>query len=257
MQKCSYIKISAMDNIFANHLRDLSKKSYNNSIYTFTNFLSLDELDTLTRISRELTSCTLFGGCEGCQRVVARFGSIDDFGYEEQFPITCIKVSPTLKKFADALTHRDFLGALMNLGIRRDFIGDIFIKDCFAYIFVLDRIADYVIENLSKIKHTAVKSQKFDFTDIAFYTLVDEKIIVSSLRLDCIICAKYKISRSDCIEMFKDGKIYVNGKNCQNISHNASDGETISVRGFGRFIVGSASGVSKKGRIYLNIQTYA
>ena len=116
-----------MDNIFLNHLKDLSKKSEMNYRYTFTQFLSLDEQSMLKSIERELYSFTLFGGLNNCERVMARFGSPDDFGYEENFPITCLKAEPILKKFADDLTHRDFLGALMNLGIERNNIGDIIV----------------------------------------------------------------------------------------------------------------------------------
>ena len=106
-----------MDNIFLNHLKDLSKKSEQNYRYTFSHFLSLDEQSILRANEKELYKHTLFGGCEKCERVVARFGSPDDFGYEEDFPIVCLKAEPVLKKFADELTHRDFLGAIMNLQI--------------------------------------------------------------------------------------------------------------------------------------------
>ena len=62
----------------------------------------------------------VFGGTENCERLMIRFGSEELFGYEEPFPICCLLAEPLIEKFADNFTHRDFLGAIMNLGIERD-----------------------------------------------------------------------------------------------------------------------------------------
>ena len=67
----------------------------------------------------------LFGGCDGTERNIARFGNSEELGYEEDFPIVCLEILPKSEKFAEPLCHRDFLGALMNLGIERKNIGDI------------------------------------------------------------------------------------------------------------------------------------
>ena len=89
------------------------------------------ELDAFHRMEQELFYAhpVLFGGSEEAERMVVRFGDPEDMGYEEAFPITLLKIEPLLQKYADALGHRDFLGALMNLGIERSTLGDIFIKD--------------------------------------------------------------------------------------------------------------------------------
>ncbi len=244
-----------MDNIFLNHLKDLSQKSEKNYRYTFTQFLSLDEQNTLKTNERELYKHSLFGGCENCERVVARFGDPEEFGYEEDFPIVCLKAEPVLKKFADDLTHRDFLGAIMNLQIERKNIGDIIVKDSSAYIFVLDRMAEYIMENLTKVKHTVIRlSRTEDLPKSILFNTEALSLPVASLRLDCMIAAVYNLSRNQVSEIFLAKKVFINGRLTENTSHTPKEGDTVSVRGFGRFIFSSTGGSSKKGRTYVNFE---
>ena len=246
-----------MDTVFLNRLRDLSEKSDKNSRFTFTEFLSLDEQSALKSIECDLCPFTLFGGCVGCERVVARFGNVLEFGYEENFPITVIKIQPKLKKFADELTHRDFLGAIMNLGIERKFFGDIIVKDNCAYLFALEKLADYICENLTKVKHTVTVAQKIDkMPEGQFFKTESISIPVSSLRLDCMIAGAYNLSRSQVVEVFSAQKVFINGRLIENISHIPKEKDIISVRGFGRFIFISTGGLSKKGRTYVNLDKY-
>lgn len=246
-----------MDEIFINHLKDLSLRSEQNSRYTFTQFLSLDEQSTLKELHRNLYTYTLFGGIDGAERVVARFGNAEEFGYEESFPIICLKAEPVLKKFADQLCHRDFLGALMNLGIERKYIGDIILKESSAYIFIIDKMADYIMENLTKVRHTVIKVSPCDeLPEDCTFSLESVSLPVTSLRLDCIIAACYSLSRSQCNELFAAKKVFVNGKLTENISHTAREGDIISLRGFGRFIFTSVGGTSKKGRTYVNLDKF-
>jgi len=246
-----------MDNIFLNHLKDLSTKSEMNYRYTFTHFLSLDEQSTLKSIDRELYSFTLFGGANGCERVVARFGSPDDFGYEEDFPISVIKIEPKLKKFSDELSHRDFLGAMMNLGIERKFLGDIIVNDNVAYVFVLNKMAEYIKENLTKVKHTAISLKIVEnVPEDRLFSTESTSIPVSSLRLDCLIAGVYNLSRSQVVELFSAQKVFINGRLIENISHIPKEEDIISVRGFGRFIFSSVGGLSKKGRTYVTLEKF-
>ena len=112
-----------------NRIKDLADKSFRQNVYTFTGFLGLSEQDLFWKMIQkgELSYAAhkLFGGYEEAERVIVRFGAEDDLGYEEDFPIVCVHIKPLIVKFADALSHRDFLGALMNLGIERSTLGDI------------------------------------------------------------------------------------------------------------------------------------
>ena len=133
-----------------NRIRELADKSYNQNQYTFTGFLGLAEQDALWQVEREVkfAGITLYGGREEAERKILRFGSEAELGYEQPFPICCIRIRPLSAKFADKLSHRDYLGALMGLGIKREVIGDIIVSDEKCHIFVLKDMAAYPKTNL-------------------------------------------------------------------------------------------------------------
>ena len=195
--------------------KELADRSYSENRYVFTDFLDMLQLSAFYAIERELSfaGLTVFGGIDGCERCMVRFGSIDNCGYDESFPITLLHVSPLQKKFAETLTHRDFLGSVIGLGIERTKLGDIFVKENECYIFVADSIGEYILENLSSVKHTSVKVQVCEsIPDSITPEISEESIIVSSNRLDAIIARVYKLSRDMAIKVISEGKVFVNGR---------------------------------------------
>ena len=120
-----------------NRFRDLAQKSFQQNMYTFTGFLGLSEQNLFWQLESEVrfAGFTFYGGGENCDRLVLRFGNPQELGYEEPFGITCIHISPLMEKFSDNFPHRDFLGALMNLGIERSTLGDIRVGKKEAYLF--------------------------------------------------------------------------------------------------------------------------
>ena len=101
-------------------LKELADRSYSNGQFTFTDFLSTAELSAFYEKEKELkfASPLPFGGCDIAERKIVRFGNPEELGYDQPFPITALCVEPVAAKFSDDLSHRDFLGALMNLGIK-------------------------------------------------------------------------------------------------------------------------------------------
>ncbi|MBQ3537637.1 MAG: hypothetical protein IJA39_03565, partial [Clostridia bacterium] len=116
-----------MDTFFLDHMTDLSKRSEDKCIFTFSNFLNTEEISILKENRKSFTYFSLFGGAEGTERQMVRFGNEEELYYSEDFPIDCIEILPLNKKFAEELSHRDYLGAIMNLSIEREHIGDIII----------------------------------------------------------------------------------------------------------------------------------
>lgn len=245
--------------ILLNHLRDLAERSYNNNIYTFSNFLSESEIAEFMSIKRELSyaGITISGGIETAERCVVRFGRESDLGYDQPFPISCLIVQPLMKKFGEDLSHRDYLGALMSLGIERELLGDIMVSDKTAYILCLEHIADYIKEKLVQIRHTSVKIEITNSLPEAIAPRLDRRqLIVSSERLDAVISKLYNLSRSQAQDLFKSKKIFVNGLQCENTSYSPKPDSRISVRGLGKFIYVGMEGMTGKGRYKVNVDVY-
>ena len=207
-------------------LIDTANKAYRQNIYTYTNFLSMSELDTYYRTLPELSfiHSEAFGGSASCERQIVRFGSPDDFGFDEPYPIDCIKISPLLRKFADDLTHRDFLGAILNLGI--------LIRDNVGYLFCLSHISTFIMENLIKIKHTNVKCEPAapDTDDFA-PVLEDLELICASARIDAVTASITKL-------------------------YALKPDDILVIRGTGKFIYKGCGNETRKGRVYVRLQKY-
>lgn len=230
-------------------LAELSRKSYEHNIYTWTGFLSMAEQDIFYGMPAEEkgTDYRLSGGRKDCERRMLRFGSPESLGYEEDFPIVCLAVKPLMEKFADALTHRDFLGALMNLGIDRSAVGDIFLEGKAAYVFCTEKIAPYIMENLNKVKHTNVKCILADAEkELPVKEPEEVCFIVASERADGIIAKIFNLSRNRSLELFRGKKVYVNGRLKENSSYGLKSGDMVSVRGYGRFLYYGAGRETKK-----------
>lgn len=220
---------------------------------TFSDFLNMEEQSVLNHMKLGIPY-TLFGGYEMAERCVAGFG----FGSDEAvFPISIIKAEPVSKKFADKLSHRDFLGSLMGLGIKREVVGDIVINQNIAYIFCLNSIADYICRNLSKVRHTNVKCSLVDALPKEISeTAADKEMIVSSVRIDVVIAGVYNFSRNAVKEYFLNRKVFVNSTLCENFSYILKAGDVISVRGKGRFVFNEILGSTKKNKNVISIKVY-
>ncbi len=230
---------------------ELYNRAYEKSYNVFTEFLNLEEHSIL---SASYLPCTVYGGYSQAERVVAGFG--ENIEYRD-FPIAYLVLSPVLQKFSDILIHRDFLGALMNLGIKREMLGDIIVADNCGYLICLSQIAPYIKDNLTCIKHTNIKVTQIDnLPDNIIREPEPTELVVSSLRLDVLISAVYKLSRSEASKLFATGKVFVNSKITENTSYQTKENDIISVRGFGRFVFIAQLRKTKKDRFVAEIKKY-
>ena len=237
-------------------LVELYERAERSSYYTYTDFLGLMEQSLLGE-ALGFAKYRAFGGAEGAERVVVRFGDEDDIGYDEPFPISILKISPKSQKFADKLSHRDFLGSLMNLGIERRCLGDIAIIDNVGYLFCLSDIADYISESLTRIKHTEVTVSKIDTIPSGeLYKTERRTVQASGERLDAIIAKVFSLSRDDAQRLFAKRLVFLSGREVDSVSKVPKAGEVVSVRGYGRFIYRGVQSLSKKGKLNIEVDVY-
>ena len=241
--------------ILKKRFKELNERSRNKGIYFYSDFLNLYEQTILYDELKH--GYTLYGGFLDAERKIAIFGSEDEFGYPPQPPVKILKVSPLSQKFADDLTHRDFLGSLMGLGIKRETLGDIIISDNCGYIFCLDNMAEFIIDNLTSVRRTSVFCEECEaLPENALPSPEEKLIIVSSLRLDALISAIYNISRSKSAALIEGEKVFINGRLVHSISKLVDVNETISVRGYGRFKIIEILGSTKKDRLRIKCNVY-
>ncbi len=245
--------------IAKNRFIELAKKAYNSDIFTFTDFLGHAEQDAFSEVKNKIypTQYTEFGGAPGTERVMVRFGSPNELGYEVPFPIITLKIEPLSQKFADKLSHRDFLGTILGLGIERSKLGDIAIIDNVGYVFVYEDIADYILRELSRIKHTDVSVAVVnDLPAGSLFRTEERRIQLTSERVDAVIAKAFGLSRDDAQSLFKKRLVFVSGREISSPSYTPKEGDVISVRGYGRMIYRGPDSTTRKGKLNVKIEMY-
>lgn len=238
-----------------NRFSELAERCERQNTWTETDFLSMAEQDTLLSM-RFGVKAELLGGYENAERRIAVFGNEEDIGYAYPSPIKCVCISPAMQKFAEQLTHRDILGALMSLGFDRKATGDILIIDNVGYLFCLESIADYIIRNLTSVRHTTVRVSLCAPPEALSAPPKSVSINVASERLDALIAAVYKLGRTAAKELITAERVYVNSRLATNAGASVPEDSIISVRGYGRFRYEGMLKTTRKGRLAVQVCVY-
>lgn len=156
------------------------------------------------------------------------------------------------------LSHRDYLGSLMGLGIKRENIGDILPFDDKCIVFVKPEMKGYIADNLTKIGRHGISIRVGSLSEIKIPRKKTQfmRETVSSLRLDCIVSAALNISRSKAAELIKAERVNLNFETANSVSDIVNEGDLISVRTFGRFKLTEICGITRKGRNSIIIEKY-
>lgn len=246
------------DELLKKRLLDLANLADRRGIATFSDFLNLNELNIFHSLQRELSfvQCRPFGGYESAERQMVAFLP-DALSYNYEYPITVLKISPLQKKFSDDLSHRDFLGAVLNLGIDRGKIGDILVGEKEGILFCVSSVSGLIKEELTRVRHTTVKVEETSAENLTI-TIRTERITgtVSSLRLDSVISTALKASRSSLVSSIEGGLVFVNGRLVTSNGYTIKDGDMISFRGHGRFRFLRTISQTKKGRYLIELEKY-
>lgn len=257
------------DALFLAHLEDKVQNCLLHHSITYTSFLNLHEHSLAKNSLRKQKDCfSLFwGGYEDAARVaVICFPAWIDVASEEKAltyfiqneennPFCVVRVE---KDAFHGLSHRDYLGALTGLGIKREKIGDILLRDNGTDIIVQKTIAAFLADNFTSAGRASLQVQVLPVWDVIVTKDDAEKleVIVPSMRIDAIISAVYHLSRKDVVSLMAQGKVYLNHIETYKTHTLISDGDIISVRGKGRFFVQGQKKTTKKGNLVLSIEAY-
>ena len=239
-------------------LAELSRIAYTREIVTFSEFLNLNELNILHTTPKDmlLSHYKTYGGYGLSERQMAAFLP-DALYYDYQYPIQIIEISPVNRKFAEELSHRDYLGAVMNLGIESCKLGDILIEDGKAILFAKEELAGYIMEHLTRIRHTTVKTSILSAFEDSYEPRYEElKGTVASVRLDTVLSLAYPLSRSKITGLIEGARVFVNGKLVTSNGYRLKEGDILSVRKMGRIGYNGILSETKKGRYMVSIRKY-
>lgn len=221
------------------------------AVYTgraqYTRFLEPSaERDVISAARQAGAQVAFFGGCDGAERRMAAF---HDGDAPEDFPIAALALKWNAK-FADA-KHRDLLGAVMGLGLERDATGDICMstEPGLAYLFCTEDVAGYIFANLESAGRASLKIEYAQELKIAPPEGSEIRVTVQNLRLDAVLAAGYKLSRSEAQRLIAAGLVKLNHVPEERSDVRVGEGDLISARGCGRLRVDEIQGETRKGRI--------
>lgn len=258
LKTTEYISKLVMDNedkLFSAKINDLFSISQNRNIVRFSSFLDEKEQYLAENIAKfKGQEYMLFGGCENAVRKV--LGVFPDYmrSHESEFPITAVTAE---YKSEYSLTHRDFLGSLMALQIKREAVGDIVVGKGKAVIFLLNKIAPAVMSELIKVGRVGVKLSEgignFEMPEQRFESIIGS---VCSARLDSVTALLTGISREKAAALIKSGGVCLNYREELSVSRMLCDSDIISIRKYGKYIFRGAVGVSKKNKLRIACDKY-
>ena len=242
--------------VLMGRIRDLAERTRSRDYMTRTGFLTPEEQAQALQLLRspELTGIryVFTGGYPEADRRVLVFlpSRMEEDDPEPDGVIACLRVRPRSARFTDHPGHRDYLGALMHLGIAREVTGDILVGEEEAFLFVLQEMAEMIGNELTQVRHTSVIAECVPVSEC---TACQKREAVTgsiaSERIDALIGMVFHLSRSAAKEKIEQELVYAGGLPVRSISYTPHAGESISVRGLGKFVYQGTEGRTKKGRI--------
>lgn len=243
-------------------IEDCIQSCQDNYLITSTNFLDIYQQSTVIEYLRKKNiRYELYGGFDDCERKTAVFfpDYADGVNYLTENPELSPIVSLDIKKDNfSTLSHRDYLGAVMGLGIKREMIGDIIVGTDGCSMAAVRSVASYIEQNLTSVGRGSVKVTVSDvFSDRSSEASFESKrCYVSSMRLDAVVSAAFLMSRNTASERIKHGDVIVNGVVAVKSDARVAFGSKIVIHGSGKVIIEEDAGMTKKGRQAFIIRKY-
>lgn len=255
------------DKILISFLEEKAEQSLANDMITCSKFLDMHQRSVASGMRLPFGVRRMFyGGFDDAERTVALWlpeyvqaeneSELNEFFRlsPDDCPVSILGIKKD--KFSKQLTHRDYLGALMGLGISRDMTGDITVGGEGCHIAVIKSMAEYIAENLTSAGRGTLSIKilaPFEAADIKKNEGIPDSFTVSSPRLDSVVKNAFGISRDAACAAIKGGLVFLNDIECGKPDKKIAEGDKITLRHRGRIIISALPGKSKKGRDIVNI----
>ncbi len=200
-----------------------------------------------------------FGGYEGAERAVCAFlpdwQSESDWLAQEELPVAAVEaVFPK----SSGLTHRDFLGGLMGIGITREKVGDLLVGDGTCHILVLRETLPIVLSQFDSAGRYRLKCAETALSQVQAAPVEVRHIrdTVATLRLDAVVSSGFSLARSKAASLIQTGKVSVNHRECLKADKLVEEGDVLTCRGLGKCVLTAVLGQSRKGRTMIELERY-
>lgn len=254
MDALAHLRPDREERIFAAHIADLSGQAARGTA-RYTAFLDeRRQAIAAAALCQALGRAEFFGGYAGAVRKVLGIFGEHILPHDRDYPISALTIL-FLRQFP--VSHRDILGTLMSLSIKREAVGDILVGDCLAVVFLLQGVLPIVQSELSRVGGVGVRCRE-GMPDVlpAVRKTQERRGIVTALRLDCVAAMLTGESRTRAAELIRSGAVAKNAQTITAPDAAVCDGDVISVRGFGKYQIGPVGSQSAKGRLHIAFWQY-
>jgi RNA-binding protein YlmH len=237
-------------------IEDKIRQCLENYMATSTTFLDMRQrtlAEAQCRQHKGLRYC-FYGGYEDAERTAAVF--LPDYAeLSDHDPLALLRIARDGNR---SLSHRDYLGSLMGLGVRREIIGDILVREDGADIVIMKDMADFLLYHYEKAGRTSLKAEILPISQIIVpeSRFEEKRDTVASLRLDNLIASAFSMSRGKAAEAIESGLVFVNGLQDEKSDRQIKEGDKLVLRGKGKVLLKAVGGVTRKDRISIVIHKY-
>lgn len=252
----NFASLSSEDRLLLDHVDDMRRIASEQYIPRFSSFLDERQAELARRALRSAgwEDFTFSGGYEGASRVV--LGVFPPYTDPQEQALPIVALTARFRP-EDTLSHRDFLGSLMGLQIKREAVGDLLVGKGVAVLYLLPPVAQAVERELTKVGRVGVKLSQGAPEQLPLEEAFREiGGTVSSLRLDSLVALLTNQSREKAAALIRGGQVTLDFTVCQETDKPYEQGSRVSIRGFGKYVVETVGGVSKKGRTHLICKKY-
>ncbi len=236
-------------------LEDLSSRCARSGVVTSTPFLTPAEQVAAMQWMKHRCECgmLLFGGHETCERRVLFFlpDRMEDFSADDY--LAAIRLEAAF----GTPGHRDYMGALLGMGVKREVVGDIWVSGQSATVFCLPSVAEH-LASIGQAGRVSLKAKVIPLSEVAapVFRRKPVSFTVQSPRLDAVCSDLFRISRETAAKRIRLGDAAVNYLPCMKPDAAVKEGDVISLKGSGKAQITSIGGQSRKGRLYVNAEVY-
>ncbi|HIZ55088.1 MAG TPA: hypothetical protein H9671_02650 [Firmicutes bacterium] len=240
-------------------IQDLARLSETKNLTKYTAFLNEQEAfwahRFLAGISTLESRSLFFGGYGKAERVMLGFFADYEEPCPEAFPVVPVTL---IFRRQDIIQHKDVLGALMALRIKRESIGDILLEEGRAVVFLQNTVLPVVLQEIEKVGSVGVRVREGAEEPLPdLHTFIPVSGTVSSMRLDSITALATGLSREKAAGLIRSGQVLLNYTETDSLSAGVQAGDILTVRRYGKFAVSGETGVTRKGRLHIVLNKYA